>query len=56
MALVSDLPRIATVTATKPVRALVIGDRDFRAVLVREPRIALKVMEAFAERLPPDAI
>jgi CRP-like cAMP-binding protein len=56
MALVSDLPRSATVTATKPVRALVIGDRDFRGMLVREPRIALKLMEAFVERLPSDAI
>jgi CRP/FNR family transcriptional regulator, cyclic AMP receptor protein len=56
MALVSNRPRIATITATTPVRVLVIGDREFQALLVREARIALKVMEAFAERLPPDAV
>jgi CRP-like cAMP-binding protein len=54
MALVSDRPRVATITATTPVRVLVIVDRQFRALLVRQPQIALKVMQAFAERLPPD--
>ena len=33
IALVSDRPRTATVTATKPVRVLVITDASFRAVL-----------------------
>src|SRR6266566_4911471 len=55
MALVSDRPRTATVTATKPVCVLVITDTDFRSVLLRTPQIALRVMAAFAERLPPDA-
>ena len=55
IALVSDRPRTATVTATNPVRVLVIRDADFRSVLLRTPKIALKVMEAVAERLPPDA-
>jgi CRP-like cAMP-binding protein len=54
MALVSDRPRMATITATTPVRVLVIVDRQFRALLLRQPQIALKVMQAFAERLPPD--
>jgi CRP/FNR family transcriptional regulator, cyclic AMP receptor protein len=56
MALVSDLPRIATVTAITPVRALVIKDTDFRTLLRRTPQIALNVMQAFAERLPHDAV
>jgi CRP/FNR family transcriptional regulator, cyclic AMP receptor protein len=56
IALVSSLPRIATVTTRKPVRALVIRDVEFRALLQRTPAIALKVLNAVAARLPPDAI
>ena len=55
IALVSDIPRTATVTATTPVRALVIGDREFRGLLERTPEIALKVLGALAERLPTTA-
>lgn len=56
IALVSSLPRVATVTTTSPVRALVIVDRDFRGLLKRSPPIAMKVLAAVAERIPPDAI
>jgi CRP-like cAMP-binding protein len=52
IALVSDVPRIATVTATTPVRALVITDRGFRNLVRESPQIALKVLAAVAERLP----
>jgi CRP-like cAMP-binding protein len=55
IALVSDMPRVATVTTTSDVRALVISDRDFRSLLHRTPSIALKVLEAVAQRIPPDA-
>ena len=55
IALVSDRPRVATVTATTPVRALVIRDKEFRALVQRTPQIALKVLQAVAERLPADA-
>ena len=55
IALVSRLPRTATVTTRKPVRALVIRDVEFRALLQRTPPIALKVLQAVADRLPPDA-
>jgi CRP/FNR family transcriptional regulator, cyclic AMP receptor protein len=51
IALVSKVPRTATVKATKPVRALVITDRDFRTLLEHAPQIQLKVLEALAERL-----
>jgi CRP-like cAMP-binding protein len=51
IALVTNVPRTATVTATSPVRALVITDRDFRRLLEDSPRIQLKVLEALAERL-----
>jgi CRP/FNR family transcriptional regulator, cyclic AMP receptor protein len=55
VALVSNLPRIATVKTSKPVRVLVIRDVDFRALLQRTPAIAVKVLQAVADRLPRDA-
>ena len=51
IALVSNVPRTATVTTLSPVRLLVITDRDFRAFLEHSPQIQLKVLEALAERL-----
>lgn len=56
IALVSSLPRIATVKTRTPTRALVIRDVEFRALLRRTPTIAIKVLEAVADRLPPDAV
>jgi CRP/FNR family transcriptional regulator, cyclic AMP receptor protein len=55
IALICDRPRVATVTATTPLRALVIRDTDFRTLMKGTPQIALKVLEAFADRLPADA-
>jgi len=52
IALVSDIPRVATVTTCSPVRALVITDRQFRSLIQRVPTIALKVLDAVATRLP----
>jgi CRP-like cAMP-binding protein len=51
IALVSNVPRTASVTATSPVRVLVVVDRDFRTLLEHTPQIQLKVLEALAERL-----
>jgi CRP/FNR family cyclic AMP-dependent transcriptional regulator len=56
IALVSRSPRTATVTATTPVRALVITDRSFRRLLDESPKIQIKVMEALAERLAPESL
>src|SRR5262245_30579286 len=42
IALVSDIPRVATVTAISPLRALVIRDKEFRVLLERTPTIAIK--------------
>jgi CRP-like cAMP-binding protein len=56
IALVSDTPRTATVTATSPVRALVITDRSFRRLLDDSPEIQRKVLVALAERLAPAAL
>jgi CRP-like cAMP-binding protein len=55
IALVSSLPRVATVKTRTAARVLVIRDVDFRALLRRAPAIAVKVLEAVADRLPPDA-
>jgi CRP/FNR family transcriptional regulator, cyclic AMP receptor protein len=54
IALVSDTPRTATVTATTPVRALVITDRSFKRLLKDQPEIQSKVLEALAARLAPE--
>jgi CRP/FNR family transcriptional regulator, cyclic AMP receptor protein len=54
IALMTDLPRTAAVTATSPVRVLVITDRAFRHVVEDMPSIALKVLEGVGERLARD--
>ena len=56
IALIRRVPRTATVTATAPVRALVIEARAFRGLIERTPSISLKVLEALAERMPPTRI
>src|ERR671936_1787199 len=54
IALVTKLPRTATVTATEPVRALVITDRDFLTLMKKSPEVGEGIVEALAERLAPD--
>jgi CRP/FNR family transcriptional regulator, cyclic AMP receptor protein len=56
IALVSREPRTATVTATSPVRTLVITDRSFRRLLDDSPQVKTKVMEAMAKRLAPETL
>src|SRR4051794_7723351 len=56
IALVAETPRTATVTATSPVRVLVLTDRDFRTLLEKSPAMQRKVLEALAERLPPETL
>jgi CRP/FNR family cyclic AMP-dependent transcriptional regulator len=56
IALVADVPRTATVTATSPVRLLVVTDRAFRNVLEQVPSIATKVLQSLGERLHSDAV
>jgi CRP-like cAMP-binding protein len=51
IALVTDKARTATVTATTPMRALVITDRAFRELLRNSPEIQGKVLAAVADRL-----
>jgi CRP/FNR family transcriptional regulator, cyclic AMP receptor protein len=54
IALITAAPRTATVQTTVPSRLLVINAADFRRLLRRTPSMQTKVMEALAERLPPE--
>ena len=51
IALLTRAPRTATVTATSPLRTLVITDREFRRLVSEVPSIAMKVLGGVAERL-----
>ena len=51
IALLTKAPRTATVTATSPLRTLVITDREFRQLVSEVPTIAMKVLTCVAERL-----
>jgi CRP/FNR family transcriptional regulator, cyclic AMP receptor protein len=54
IALLTDKPRTATVTATSPVDVLVITDRRFRSVVETMPSIAIKVLGRVSDRLTHD--
>ena len=51
IALVTKVPRTATVTTSTPVRALVVSEQNFRRLLERSPDVQIKVLEALAERV-----
>lgn len=51
IALLTQLPRTATVTAATPLDVLVITAREFRSLLAHAPKVQTKVLEALAERL-----
>src|SRR5437764_1097972 len=54
IALITKQPRTATVTTTKPTRALVVTDRDFLALLKRSPEVGEGIVKALGERLAPE--
>jgi CRP-like cAMP-binding protein len=56
MALVSSKPRNATVTATSPVRVLVVHEQAFRRLLNDSPTIQLKVLQTLADRVAENAL
>jgi CRP/FNR family cyclic AMP-dependent transcriptional regulator len=51
IALLTKAPRTATATATSPITALVIVDREFKRVVNEIPSIAIKILSSVAERL-----
>ena len=55
IALLTKVPRTATITAISDVRALVLTDRSFRRVVETMPSIALKVLASVGDRLAADA-
>jgi CRP-like cAMP-binding protein len=54
IALVTKMPRTATVTATSDVDVLVITERAFDNLLKKSPEIGRSVAEALAERVAPE--
>jgi CRP-like cAMP-binding protein len=53
-ALLLGKPRNATITATSPLRLLVISDSNFKQLLSEDARISTKVHETLAARTPED--
>jgi CRP-like cAMP-binding protein len=51
IALVTELPRTATVTAETPVRLFVLTRREFHAMLDQNPKVERKVLRVLARRL-----
>ena len=54
IALVTKVPRTASVTTSSPMRALVITERDFNSLMKRSPEVSRCIVEALGERLAPD--
>ena len=54
IALVTKMPRTASVAATTDVRVLVITERDFGALLKHSDEVGRGVAEALAERIAPE--
>jgi CRP-like cAMP-binding protein len=54
IALVTKMPRTASVTATSDVDVLVITERDFDTLVKNTPEIGRAVAEALMERLAPE--
>ena len=51
MALLSGRPRSATVTAAEPVEAMVLEAMYFRPFLIKNPSVAVTILEGVVERL-----
>ena len=56
ISLVLDAPRSATVTATSPVRLLIVERQSFQRLMREFPSIQSKVLEALAARLAPESV
>jgi len=51
IALLENTPRVATVTATTPLRFFVLTSQDFRHLLDENPKVERKVLHALARRV-----
>ena len=51
MGLLAKKPRSATVTAAEPVEAMVIETMYFKPFLIKNPSVAVHLLEVVAERL-----
>ena len=51
IALLSEGPRTATVTATEPTRVFVLGHREFHALMDEMPTVRTAVLEVLASRI-----
>lgn len=51
IALLSRLPRTATVTALEPTRVFVVGSREFQALMDDMPSVRTSVLEILASRI-----
>jgi CRP/FNR family cyclic AMP-dependent transcriptional regulator len=51
LAFLSHAPRSATVTATSPVRLMILGSRELEALIHEEPQIGTKMLGTVAKRL-----
>jgi CRP-like cAMP-binding protein len=56
IAVISGLPRTATVTTTSDARLLVLTDRAFKRVVDEMPSVQASVLKAVAERLLADSV
>ena len=56
IALISNVPRTATVVTTSPVRALVLTGGGFSQLIGDNPSIAAKVLAVLGERVAPEVI
>jgi CRP-like cAMP-binding protein len=56
MALVSSRPRNSTVTASTPVRVLIVHESGFRQLLHRSQALQLKVLQTLADRAAENAL
>ena len=51
MALLSEGPRTATVTATEPTHLFVLGHREFHTLMDDHPSVGLQILQGLAERI-----
>ena len=51
MALLSEGPRTATVTAVEPTHLFVLGHRQFHSLMEDHPSVRLQILEGLAERI-----